>query len=80
VVENLFGPGQTPLDQTIRIKNVPFRVVGVLTVKGQTPQGSDQDDIALIPFSTAERRVLGSCPRINTCALCSWASHGAAAS
>jgi putative ABC transport system permease protein len=60
VVENLFGPGQNPLDQTIRIKNVPFRVVGVLTVKGQTPQGSDQDDIALIPFSTAERRVLGA--------------------
>jgi putative ABC transport system permease protein len=60
VVENLFGPGQNPLDQTVRIKNVPFRVVGVLTVKGQTPQGSDQDDIVLIPFSTAERRVLGT--------------------
>jgi putative ABC transport system permease protein len=60
VVDNLFGPGQNPLDQLVRIKNVPFRVVGILTVKGQTPQGSDQDDIVLIPFSTAERRVLGT--------------------
>jgi putative ABC transport system permease protein len=60
VVQNLFGPGQNPLDQTIRINNVPFRVVGVLIPKGQSPQGQDQDDVVLIPFSTAERRVLGT--------------------
>ena len=60
VVQNLFGPGQNPLDQVIRIKNVPFRVVGILTPKGQSTQGSDQDDAVFIPFSTAERRVLGT--------------------
>jgi putative ABC transport system permease protein len=60
VVENLFGLGQDPLGQVIRINNVPFRVVGVLSVKGQSPQGTDQDDVVLIPFSTAERRVIGT--------------------
>ena len=60
VVENLFGPGQDPVGQVIRIKNVPFRVVGVLEPKGQSTQGADQDDTALIPFSTAERKVLGT--------------------
>jgi putative ABC transport system permease protein len=60
VVDNLFGPGQNPVDQVIRIKNVPFRVVGVLIPKGQSTQGSDQDDTVLIPFSTAERKVIGT--------------------
>ena len=60
VVENLFGPGQNPLDQVIRIHNVPFRVVGILTPKGQSTQGSDQDDTVLIPFTTAERKVMGA--------------------
>ncbi|MGE3538696.1 MAG: ABC transporter permease [Candidatus Tectimicrobiota bacterium] len=60
VVQNLFGPGQNPLEQIIRIKNMPFRVVGVLTPKGQSTQGTDQDDTVLIPFSTAERKVFGS--------------------
>jgi putative ABC transport system permease protein len=60
VVHNLFGPGQNPLEQVIRIKNVPFRVVGILTPKGQSTMGTDQDDTVLIPFSTAERKVLGT--------------------
>ena len=60
VVDNLFGPGQNPLDQVIRIHNVPFRVVGILTPKGQSTQGSDQDDTVLIPFTTAERKVMGA--------------------
>ncbi len=60
VVDNLFGPGQNPLDQVIRINNVPFRVVGILTPKGQSTQGSDQDDTVLIPFTTAERKVMGA--------------------
>jgi putative ABC transport system permease protein len=60
VVQNLFGHGQNPLDQVIRINNVPFRVVGVLIPKGQSPQGQDQDDVVLIPFSTAERKVIGT--------------------
>ena len=60
VVENLFGPGQTPLEQVVRINNVPFRVVGILTPKGQSTQGADQDDAVLIPFTTAERKVMGA--------------------
>jgi putative ABC transport system permease protein len=60
VVENLFDPGEEPVGAIIRIKNVPFRVIGVLAPKGQSAQGSDQDDIIFIPFSTAERKVFGT--------------------
>jgi putative ABC transport system permease protein len=60
VVANLFDPGEEPVGAVIRIKNVPFRVIGVLAPKGQSAQGSDQDDIIFIPFSTAERKVFGT--------------------
>jgi putative ABC transport system permease protein len=60
VVENLYERGEEPVGSMIRIKNVPFRVIGVLAPKGQSAQGSDQDDIVFIPFSTAERKVLGA--------------------
>lgn len=58
VVDNLFD-GAEPVGQTIRIKNVPFGVVGVLTPKGQSSQGQDQDDVILLPISTAKRKVIG---------------------
>jgi putative ABC transport system permease protein len=60
VVEMLFGVGQDPIGSTIRIKNVPFRVIGVLEPKGQTMWGQDQDDVVLVPFKTAERRLRGA--------------------
>ena len=60
VVDNLYDPGEEPVGSTIRLKNVPFRVIGVLAPKGQSAQGSDQDDIIFIPFTTAERKVLGT--------------------
>ncbi len=60
LVDELFAPGEDPLGATIRIKNVPFQVIGVLGRKGQTSWGQDQDDVAMIPFRTAERRVLGT--------------------
>jgi putative ABC transport system permease protein len=60
MVGNLFDAGEEPVGAMIRIKNVPFRVVGVLAPKGQSAQGSDQDDIIFIPFSTAERKVFGT--------------------
>jgi len=60
VVDHLFAPGEDPLGATIRVKNVPFEVIGVLARKGQTSWGQDQDDVILMPFSTAERRVLGT--------------------
>jgi len=58
VVDNLFG-GADPIGETIRIKNVPFTVAGVLTPKGQSSQGQDQDDVILLPISTAKRKVIG---------------------
>jgi putative ABC transport system permease protein len=59
VAGNLFGDAD-PSGQTIRIKNVPFTVVGVLSPKGQSPTGQDQDDLILIPISTAKRQVMGA--------------------
>ena len=58
VVENLFG-GTDPVGQIVRIKKVPFTVLGVLSPKGQSPGGQDQDDIILLPISTAKKKVLG---------------------
>ena len=55
---NLFGDAD-PLGQIIRIKKVPFTVVGLLDRKGQNSWGQDQDDIILIPMSTAKKKVLG---------------------
>jgi len=60
VVDQLFGPGQDPIGAVIRVKDVPFRVVGILERMGQTAWGQDQDDVVIMPFSTAERRVLGA--------------------
>ncbi len=58
VVTNLFGDSD-PLEQIIRIKGVPFSVIGVLAAKGQSAWGQDQDDMALIPLTTAKKKVLG---------------------
>lgn len=60
VADELFGAGSDPIGAVIRIKNAPFEVVGVLERRGQNTWGQDQDDVILLPFSTAERRVLGS--------------------
>jgi putative ABC transport system permease protein len=58
VADNLFGDND-PTGQVIIIKNVPFTVAGVLTPKGQSPTGQDQDDVILLPISTATQKVLG---------------------
>jgi putative ABC transport system permease protein len=55
---NLFGDAD-PLGQIIRIKKVPFTVVGLLDRKGQNSWGQDQDDVIIIPISTAKKKVLG---------------------
>ena len=60
VADMLFGAGQDPVGAEIRIKDVPFRVIGLLEPKGQNTYGRDQDDAVFIPFSTAERKVLGT--------------------
>ena len=58
VVDNLFG-GIDPVGQIIRIKKVPFTVVGVLGSKGQTTFGQDQDDTIFVPLTTAQKRLFG---------------------
>lgn len=69
VVENLFEAWEEPVGATIRIQNVPFRVIGVLAPKGRSAQGYDQDDTVYIPFSTAERKVFGTTFRGSVAAL-----------
>jgi putative ABC transport system permease protein len=58
--QNLFETGEDIVGSEIRIRNVPLRVIGVLAPKGQSTSGQDQDDIVVLPFSTAERKVLGT--------------------
>src|SRR5512137_1038562 len=58
VAENLFG-GMDPIGQIVRIKKVPFTVVGVLAPKGQSTWGQDQDDTIFIPLTTAQKRLFG---------------------
>jgi putative ABC transport system permease protein len=59
VVDNLFG-GLDPLGQIIRIKKVPFTVIGVLAVKGQDPRGHDQDDTVYVPVTAAQKKLFGT--------------------
>lgn len=62
IADNLF-PGMDAVGQTLRVANLPFRVTGVMTRKGQDQQGRDQDDIAFAPYTTVQKKVLGS-PRL----------------
>ena len=60
VRDQLFGPGTDPTGASIRIKNQPFRVVGVLTSKGQAAMGRDQDDAVIVPYTTVQKKLLGT--------------------
>ena len=57
VARQLFGSDDA-LDAVIRIRNIPFRVIGVLVPKGQTGQGTDQDDTVMIPYTTMQKRLM----------------------
>ncbi|MGZ3346035.1 MAG: ABC transporter permease [Caulobacteraceae bacterium] len=59
VVKNLFGATANPIGAAILVKGVPMQVIGVLQSRGQTGFGQDQDDVTMIPFTTAQNRVLG---------------------
>lgn len=59
VAKDLFGD-DSPLGETIRIRNVPFQVIGVLASKGQSIDGNNQDDTVVIPITTAQRKLAGS--------------------
>lgn len=58
VKENLFAAGENPIGQTIRFKNIPFKIIGVLTEKGESNFGQDQDDIIIAPYTTIQKRIL----------------------
>jgi putative ABC transport system permease protein len=57
IADNLFA-GSDPTGQTMRIRNLPFRVIGVLSSKGQSAYGQDQDDTVIVPYTTAQRKML----------------------
>ena len=58
VIENLFG-GIDPIGQIVRIKKIPFMVVGALSTKGQTTWGQDQDDLIFVPLTTGQKQLFG---------------------
>jgi macrolide transport system ATP-binding/permease protein len=59
VSRQLFGVDENPVGAVIQVKSVPLRVIGIFASKGQTPYGTDQDDLVMTPFTTAQRKVLG---------------------
>ena len=59
VYRNLFGASENPIGAEILVKGVALEVVGLLSPRGQSGGGRDQDDVVLLPFSTAEGKVLG---------------------
>ena len=73
VYRQLFPAGESPVGALIQVKGTPLRVVGLLAAKGQTAFGQDQDDVILIPFPTAERRVLGVASPSQQTAPLNWA-------
>ena len=59
VADKLFGANANPIGQVVRVRNVPFTIVGVLTKKGQSQWGQDYDDIVIIPVSTFQQKIQG---------------------
>ena len=59
VLTNLFGEFADPIGATVLVKNVPMTVVGILSAKGHSATGQDQDDVIFIPFTTSQERILG---------------------
>ena len=66
VVDKLFGPNVDPVGQSVRIRNVPFQVVGVLARKGQSPMGQDYDDAVFIPATTFMAKIQGGLKKFLT--------------
>ncbi|MBI4083072.1 MAG: ABC transporter permease [Candidatus Lambdaproteobacteria bacterium] len=60
VADKLFGSGADPVGASVRIKNIPFAVIGVALAKGQSPMGQDYDDAVFIPISTFRTKIRGS--------------------
>jgi putative ABC transport system permease protein len=64
VANNLFGENALIVGETIRIRQLPFKVIGVLTAKGGSAMGQDQDDTILVPYSTAQNKLMGRNTRV----------------
>jgi putative ABC transport system permease protein len=60
VVDNTFPKGVSPLGKTIRFNKIPFKVIGILSKKGQNTFGQDQDDIIMAPYTTVQKRITAS--------------------
>ncbi|MBU2996286.1 ABC transporter permease [Cellulophaga baltica] len=58
IVENIFTNGEDPIGKMIRFGNIPFKVIGVLSEKGENTFGQDQDDVVLAPYTTVQKRIL----------------------
>jgi putative ABC transport system permease protein len=58
VVQQLFA-GEDPIGKTIRIRSIPFRVIGTLKAKGQNAMGNDQDDLIIVPYTSLQKRIMG---------------------
>jgi putative ABC transport system permease protein len=58
VADELFGEGIDPTGETVRFKNIPFKIIGVLKEKGQNSFGQDQDDVLIAPYTTVQKRIL----------------------
>ena len=58
VIDNLFPDGSDPIGKVVRFNSIPFRVIGVLKKKGYNSMGMDQDDLALVPYTTVMKRIL----------------------
>ena len=59
VADNLFGAGANPIGDYLLVSNIPFQIIGVMSAKGASPNGADQDDVAFVPLSTGLMRVFG---------------------
>ena len=59
VSDTLFGPDVDPTGQIIRIRNQPFKVIGVMSTKGQSAMGQDQDDVVYVPYTTVQKKLQG---------------------
>jgi putative ABC transport system permease protein len=59
VVKSLFSPSEDPVGKTVRISNLPFRVIGVLAAKGSSPFGGDEDDVIIMPYTTVQKKLSG---------------------
>jgi putative ABC transport system permease protein len=60
VSDKLFGPGIDPIGRSVRLRSVPFVVIGLLQRKGQSPMGQDYDDVAMVPYTTFQTKIQGS--------------------